>query len=289
MGIEVVHYKNDLFGIRVHDIHKVLNFLRPVNGCTMFPYTYMMCPAKWFYKSKYADRSISGIFGIRFTVIPGNHWQGLPGFAQKLVRLFIHADNRVLLVIRKLIYIKDILHAGYEFRVFFCRDTPVVVFVRSKFVFFNAFLIASLLTGVSRMTFDSFSSRRIVHRECPSGTGPQASSISRASTRPSTLRLALSEFMLLLNSVTASTPPFMYFATVFVTVARQTPFDLALCSWVRIFPCASSMSRSIWHLQRIVFDVAFLRIMDLSSLYSSSVSLITYFLGLAIGITAVFF
>lgn len=112
----------------------------------------------------------------------------------------------------------------------------------------------------TRMTFDSFSSRRIVHRECPSGTGPQASSISRASTRPSTLRLALSEFMLLLNSVTASTPPFMYFATVFVTVARQTPFDLALCSWVRIFPCASSMSRSIWHLQRIVFDVAFLRV-----------------------------
>ena len=146
-----------------------------------------------------------------------------------------------------------------------------------------------IFAGVSRMTLASSSSRRIVQREWPSGTGPQASSISRASTRPSTLRLALSEFMLLLNSVTASTPPFMYFVTVFVTVARQTPLVLALCSWVRAFPCDSSRSRIIWHLQRIVFEVAFLRILDLSSLYSSSVSLITYFLGLAIGITAVFF
>ena len=125
-------------------------------------------------------------------------------------------------------------------------------------VFFNAFRIASLLTGVSRMTLASSSSRRIVQREWPSGTGPQASSISRASTRPSTLRLALSEFMLLLNSVTALTPPFMYFVTVFVTVARQTPLDLALCSWVRTFPCDSSRSRIIWHLQRIVFRSCFL-------------------------------
>lgn len=288
MGIEVVHYKDDFLSIRVHDIHEIFDLLRPVDGCTVLPHAYMVRPAKRLHKSKYADCSISDVFGIRFAVAPRYHRQGLPGLAQKLVRLFIHADNGTLWVIRKLIYIKDILHTGYEFRVFFCRDAPVVVFVRSKFVFFNAFRIASLLTGVSRMTLASSSSRRIVQREWPSGTGPQASSISRASTRPSTLRLALSEFMLLLNSVTALTPPFMYFVTVFVTVARQTPLDLALCSWVRTFPCDSSRSRIIWHLQRIVFEVAFLRIMDLSSLYSSSVSLITYFLGLAIGITAVF-
>ena len=180
--------------------------------------------------------------------------------------------DRVSGVIGKLIYIKDILHACYEFRVFFCRDAPVVVFLRSKFVSFNAFRIASLLTGISRITLDSSSSRRIVHREWPSGTGPQASSISRASTRPSTLRLALSEFILLLNSVTASRPPFIYFVTVFVTVARQTPLDLALCSLVRTFPCNSSRSSIIWHLQRMVFEVDLLRIMDLSSLNSSSVT-----------------
>ena len=75
---------------------------------------------------------------------------------------------------------------SYEFRVFFCGDAPVVVFVRSKFVFFKALRIASRLTGVSRTIF-AFSSRsRMVHLECPSGTGPQASSMIRASARPST-------------------------------------------------------------------------------------------------------
>lgn len=145
-----------------------------------------------------------------FWVASGNHWQRLPDLSQKLVRFLIHTHNRMLLIIGEFIHIKDILHAGYKFWVFFCRDAPVVVFVRSKFVFFKALRIASLPTGVSRITLDSSSSRRIVHRECPSGTGPQASSISRASVRPSTLRRALSEFMFLLNSVTASMPPLIY-------------------------------------------------------------------------------
>lgn len=57
------------------------------------------------------------------------------------------------------------------------------------------------------MTLDSFSTKRIVYLECPSGTGSQASSISRTSVRPSTLRLALSELMFFLNSLTASIPP----------------------------------------------------------------------------------
>lgn len=135
MGIEVVHYKDDFLSIRVHDIHEIFDLLRPVDGCTVLPHAYMVRPAKRLHKSKYADCSISDVFGIRFAVTPRYHRQGLPGLAQKLVRLFIHADNRTLWVIRKLIYIKDILHTGYEFRVFFCRDAPVVVFVRSKLFF----------------------------------------------------------------------------------------------------------------------------------------------------------
>ena len=185
-------------------------------------------------------------------------------------------------IIGTFVNIKDILHTGYEFRVFFCRDAPVVIFVRSKFVFLRHRRIVSLPTGVSRITLDFSSSRRIAHRECPSGTGPQASSISRALARPSTLRLALSELMLLFHSITASMPPFMYFVTVLVTVAMQTPLDLALCSCVKTFPCASSKSRIIWHLLRIVFEVSFLRITlritDFSFFNSFSVRWILYFL-----------
>ena len=103
----------------------MFDLIRLVDDCTVLPHAYMVCPAKRIHKSKYADSSISDVFGICFAVVLWNHRQ----------RLFIHADYRTLGVIRKLLYIKDILHTDYEFRVFFCRDAPVIVFVRSKFVF----------------------------------------------------------------------------------------------------------------------------------------------------------
>lgn len=134
--------------------------------------------------------------------------------------------------------------------------------MRSKFVFFKVLRIASRLTGVSRMILDFSSSSRMVHLECPSGTGPQASSMIRASARPSSTRLALSELTLRLNSVTASIPPSKYFFTVLVTVAKHTPFDLADCSCVSIFPWASSRSMMIWHRHRMVLDVLFFRMID---------------------------
>ncbi len=172
MRIEVVHHKDDFFSIRIHDVCKVPDFFRPVKRCAVFSYACMMPPSKRFYKRKYADGAVTDIFGICFPVTSRNHRQWFPCLTKKLVWFFIHAYHRTFLIIGKFVNVKNIFHTGYEFRVFFCRDAPVVVFVGSKFVFFKALRIASLPTGVSRITLDSFSSRRIVHRECPSGTCP---------------------------------------------------------------------------------------------------------------------
>lgn len=129
--------------------------------------------------------------------------------------------------------------------------------MRSKFVFFSALPMASLLTGVSSSIL-AFSARsRSVHLACPSGAGPQAISMMRASALPSNLRHALSEFTLRFRWVMPLIPSLVNSSTVFVTVAGQTPFDLADCSWVRTFPCDSSKSMIIWHLHRIVRDVCF--------------------------------
>ena len=148
--------------------------------------------------------------------------------------------------------------------------------------FFKVLRMASRLTGVSRMILDFSSGNRSIHLEWPSGTGPQVSSMIRASARPSSIRPALSEFTLHLNVVSSSMPPWTYFFTVLVTVAKHTPFDLADCSCVSAFPWASSRSIIIWHLQRIVFGVLAFRIIDFNFFNSSSVSSILYSLGLAI-------
>lgn len=174
MGIQIVHYKNNLFCIRVHDISEVFYFFCPVNSRPVFPDADMMLSRKWFYKSKDAACSIAGIFRIHFPVIAGTHRERIPRLSQKLVWFFIHADNRAHRVIWKFIGVKDIFHTCYEFCIFFWRDAPVVTAVRSKFIFFNTLRIVSLLTGVSS-SIRAFSSRsRMAHLECPSGAGPQA-------------------------------------------------------------------------------------------------------------------
>lgn len=81
--------------------------------------------------------------------------------------------------------------------------------------------------------------------------------------------------------VTESTPPSAYSLTVFVTIAIQTPFDLADCWCVSTSTCASSKSSSIWHLHFMVFDVSFLRMMAFNFVSSPSVKEIVYILGLA--------
>lgn len=136
-------------------------------------------------------------------------------------------------MIEKFIYVKYIFHARYKFGIVFFGDAPVVIAVRSKFIFFNALRIASRLTGVSRTTLDCSSKSRMVQRECPCGAGPHASSMIRASARPSSFLLAWSELTLRRYCKTDERPPLIYFVTVLATVAIQTPFPLAHCSCVR--------------------------------------------------------
>lgn len=135
MGIKVIHYKNDFFHFWVHDINKVFYFFCPVNCSPVLPDTDMMLPSKRFYESKDAACTITDIFGIYFPVISRAHWQRFPCLSQQLVWFFIHADDRTHWVIREFIDIENIFHTCYEFCILFWRDAPIVIEVRSKFIF----------------------------------------------------------------------------------------------------------------------------------------------------------
>ena len=144
MGIKVIHYKNNFFRFWVHDINKVFYFFCPVNCSSVFPDTDMMLPSKRFYESKDAACAITDIFGIYFPVISRAHWQRFPRLSQQLVWFFIHTDDWTHRVIREFIDIEDIFHTCYEFCILFWRDAPIVIEVRSKFIFFNTLRIVSL-------------------------------------------------------------------------------------------------------------------------------------------------
>ena len=167
MRIEVIHDKDDFFSFRIHDIHKIFYLLCPVCRCSMLPDTDVVFSTKRLYKRKDTTYAITGIFRIHFLVIAWTHWQRFPCFPKQLVWFFIHAYNRTLRVIRHFIDVQDIFHAGYKFCIFFWWDTPVIVVVRSKFVFFKTLRMVSLLTGVSISTQHLSSKSRSVHLECP--------------------------------------------------------------------------------------------------------------------------
>ena len=144
------------------------------NCCTVCPHAYMAYTSQRFYKNKNAAGAVPDIFRINFLGVPWPHGQWFPSLPEQLVGLFIHAYHGNCWIIGHLINVQDILHAGYEFCVFFGRDAPVGIFVGSKFIFFSAWRMASFPTGTSSSTRAFSSNNRRVQRECPSGTDPQA-------------------------------------------------------------------------------------------------------------------
>ena len=197
-GVEVVHDKYDPVTVRIADIHQIPDLLGPVDRGTVLPDAYMPDAAQRLYECKYAAGAVVHIFRIDLLGISRAHGQRLPGLPEQLVWLFVHAyhwDGRVIWLF---VDVQDILHAGYEFCVFLWGDAPVGIFVRSKFIFFNVWRMASLPTGTSSSTRAFSSKSRSVQRECPSGAGLQAIWMMRASARPSTFRRAALELGLIL-------------------------------------------------------------------------------------------
>lgn len=86
MGVRVIHYKDNLFSIRIQDICQIFYFLCSVYCCPVFPYAYMVHSTKRLNKGKDTAGSITSIFGIRFLSSPGhmthesrappNNWYG---------------------------------------------------------------------------------------------------------------------------------------------------------------------------------------------------------------------
>lgn len=174
MGVEVVHDKDDSVTVRIANIHQIFDFLSPVKGSAVLPNAYMPYATEGFHKYKYAAGAVTHIFAINLLGVSWTHGEWLSGLPQQLVRLFIHAYHWYGRVIGHLINVQNVFHTGYKFRVFFGRDTPVVIFVWSQFIFFNVRRIVSLPTGTSSSMRAFSSSSWSVQRECPSGAGLQA-------------------------------------------------------------------------------------------------------------------
>ena len=85
MGIEVIHYKDDPFSIRVHDIHKIFDLLCPVKSRPMLMNTGVVPASKRLHERKDTAGAVPYILGIHLLDVARTHRQGFPGIVQQLV------------------------------------------------------------------------------------------------------------------------------------------------------------------------------------------------------------
>ena len=179
MGVEVIHYKNNLLG------HRIL--LCPILSSPSF-LSVSISPSGQRFRKK--ENTCCAVADILVILILNAILFGAESFAKvgkKLDRLLIHANNGIVFVIWATVYFKHILHRGNKSGTVFRRNAPALLQVRLKFVFLRMFeTVTCDIDSIYPSSTVLFASSRSVHLESPSGGCPQASAMTCASTSPVT-------------------------------------------------------------------------------------------------------
>ena len=75
MGIQIIHYENDLFSVRIINREELFNLICPVNTSSMFMSVCGSPPFQWFSEQKNTAGTFADIFGIlplRFSLLHRN-------------------------------------------------------------------------------------------------------------------------------------------------------------------------------------------------------------------------
>ena len=137
MRIKVIHNQHDLSGIGILFIQQPLDLMGPVFSGTVFPGIGIPPSIQWFGEYEDTCSSITDvlIILILYSSVPGS--EAFTCISEKLHRLFVHTDNREVLIIWSAVNSKDILHSCDKGCILMGRNTPALFQVRLIFVFFR--------------------------------------------------------------------------------------------------------------------------------------------------------
>src|SRR5271166_6538624 len=277
MGVEIVLHEHDLLHLRKVRIGQILEDLGIVHGGVAIG-DLDMPPA---FQRREHHEQIGGSIPLILVVVPsGGAWLRRAWhtrFGDELRRRLVQADQRALWVVRSLVNLQHILHAGYERSVGIRRDDPLLLQVRPEKVFFS---VRPIVLSLARSTIFSSttcsSSSCNVHRLRPFGGSEQAKAISFASAAPSKMR-GLAEAGEYLRTRTASKPSSTSCWRVRATVS--TLVSRAAAIWQSLHPSPVSDASAFNRMRALVSCRAGClpaRISVLSRSRSSSLSFTTY-------------
>jgi hypothetical protein len=171
-------------------------------------------------------------------------------FGDQLLRGLVQADQRMLRIVRSLINLQHILHAGYEGGVGIRWNDPLLLQVGLEKVFFSVRPIVLSLARSTIFSSTTCSSRSCsVHRLRPFGGSEQAKAISLASAAPSKIR-GLAEAGECLRVRTASNPSSTSCWRVRATVS--TLVSKAAAIWLSLHPSPASEASAFNRIRALV-------------------------------------
>src|ERR1019366_7339936 len=169
--------------------------------------------------------------------MPRGRRDGGEHFAHQLLVGFIHADERELWIVGRVVNIEHVFHAHDKSGATIGWDFPVFAQVRLKLVFFNArctLMVETLGAMFSSTTFSA--SSPTVHRARPAGAGEHPKAVNRASKAPSKVSFrGLAEG---LRSNAASIPSSTNLALRCSMVRVLTPSASATSATFQGLPCS---------------------------------------------------
>src|SRR3954454_5206602 len=232
MGAEVVLHEHDPSRLRKMRVGQLLQHRGVIQrGAVVGDFD--VAPA--FQRGEHHEQ-IGGAVACILVVVPGRaSWPSRDrhaGLADQLLRGLVEANHPVLRIMRPLIDLEHVFHAGYEGGISFGRDDPLLLKMRLERVFLSVRpIVLSLARATMFSSITAVSNNCSVHRERPLGGSEQASAISLASATPSKTRF-LADRGECLRVSAASTPPstncWRVRATVSMLVSSASAISLSL-------------------------------------------------------------
>ncbi len=143
MSVEIIADKDDFFGLRILVLDKVSHKYRPIGFCSPRRNRYRLSAVDRLYSEKDVRCSVSFVFAIILQRLSGLNRNGDTNFPNELLAQFVHADLRIVRIIRSGVDFQDILHGTDKFGVLFRGNAPFFFLPGLQFIFFNALRTAS--------------------------------------------------------------------------------------------------------------------------------------------------
>src|SRR3954447_37310 len=253
------------------------HFERPVDLGPMLTGSCLSKARQRFGEHEDARRAVAFVFVIDPLRVLARRGDRHLRFLQQLHRLLVHAEHRLLGIIRFRISLEHVFHVGHELGILVRRNHPVLDLALGHAIFFSVLrTVSAQIEGTTSNTTSSSANNCNDHRPYPAGGFPNRMAISFASPTPSSL-CGVGGIARFLRSNAASKPAVTNRSRRFSTVRTEQPYASAIFASGHPGPSTSALSR-IW--ARFTFSDVPLSRLTISShaLRSPSDSRTIYFL-----------